>query len=1009
MVIRSSVVRDQVIGTSTILIEGLNVTGGVNSNGGAILALDNPNVTIRNCAFFGNRANINGGVISGGLNLTIENSTLANNTAGSLGTGAMRIDGQLTILNTTIAGNEADGSAGIFFSGSGAVVVSDSIVPGFTDFSSGNNRNITSGDPLLAPLANYGGTTMSMRPLPSSPAIDAGSGSVVGTDQRGLPRLSGPALDLGAVELQEIVVNTLFDENDGIGVSAISLRDAVNHNVPGEAEVIRFFQNITGLVRPLSAGSPITITRDVLIDASNLPLRAGYSGNINGSVSTNPGDINIFVVSGDHHVTMNYLRLEGGYADPTTAFPENSGGAIRNLGGTVILNNCLLEGHSATNFGGGAILNHRGDLTLNDCTVSDCSAKFGGAIYEFRGQTTLNRSTVFGCTASQRGGGLYCDSGNLIVNNSTISGNHAFSRGGGLSVQNTTATGLLRHATIAHNTSSIATGGIYSGVSLTLEDSIIANNTGGTEVDLNHVGSDVILNGTSLVGVGTPSLTTTGTGTILTGLAALSPLGDFGGLTQTILLLPGSQAIDAGGVESTTDQRGFSRVGNADLGATEFQGGSDITLLSAATFDDTTVRQLFSTDLDGDGRVFGLEHVFGSNPYVADAGTPIGLENDNIVGAGNEVTLQFDTMDEFAGSVLTLSRSTNLLSGEMTELMSFNSSLDTFRRKGVSVFRTLAGDRRTWMIEDQNPPPVQAYYSLSLSDVSQLLIYPEMVEVGNFGNSADPQANSQGDNLGAVAYPFTIGKFEVTYGEYGIFLNAVDPDGLNELSLYNSEMMDPGSFGGINLVPGNANGSKYDVKSDFENKPVVLVSVYDAMRYCNWLHNGGQRGADTESGAYTLLGNTPVPSNAATITRNAGARYALPTHDEWYKAAYHQPSSNGGDMDDYWLYPIRGNFPPSGENPPGSGIAAANFIDEDGGNARVLTDVGAYAGSPNFYGLFDVAGNVFELTETRTSAGFYVRKGGAFDSVTSVLQSSSLRDHGDTTEEISTGFRIVSP
>ena len=38
------------------------------------------------------------------------------------------------------------------------------------------------------------------------------------------------------------------------------------------------------------------------------------------------------------------------------------------------------------------------------------------------------------------------------------------------------------------------------------------------------------------------------------------------------------------------------------------------------------------------------------------------------------------------------------------------------------------------------------------------------------------------------------------------------------------------------------------------------VTWYDTIRFANWLNNGQGTG-DTETGAYTLLGGTPTPSN----------------------------------------------------------------------------------------------------------------------------------------------------
>src|SRR3954453_8893994 len=60
-------------------------------------------------------------------------------------------------------------------------------------------------DPGLAPLGNYGGPTRTMALLAGSPALNAGSNGFVTpgeTDQRGLPRVAGGTVDIGAFEFQ---------------------------------------------------------------------------------------------------------------------------------------------------------------------------------------------------------------------------------------------------------------------------------------------------------------------------------------------------------------------------------------------------------------------------------------------------------------------------------------------------------------------------------------------------------------------------------------------------------------------------------------------------------------------------------------------------------------------------------------------------------------------------------------------------------------------------------------
>ena len=160
----------------------------------------------------------------------------------------------------------------------------------------------------------------------------------------------------------------------------------------------------------------------------------------------------------------------------------------------------------------------------------------------------------------------------------------------------------------------------------------------------------------------------------------------------------------------------------------------------------------------------------------------------------------------------------------------------------------------------------------------------DWVPVGNPGNAADnPASNCYGASCGSVSYDYRISKYEVTNLQYAEFLNAVDQSGVNALGLYNSSMGTDVNNGGILFMGGNSPGSKYVVKTTggyggtgFANKPVTYLSFYDALRFANWLNNG-QGNASTETGAYTLLGGTPTPSNFATVSRNALATIFLPS------------------------------------------------------------------------------------------------------------------------------------
>jgi formylglycine-generating enzyme required for sulfatase activity len=274
--------------------------------------------------------------------------------------------------------------------------------------------------------------------------------------------------------------------------------------------------------------------------------------------------------------------------------------------------------------------------------------------------------------------------------------------------------------------------------------------------------------------------------------------------------------------------------------------------------------------------------------------------------------------------------------------------------------------------------------------------------VGNAGNAADP---TTGSLYGGVAYNYRIDKYDVTNSQYAEFLNTKDPTGANTLGLWDSNMGDaPFGFSGISFNVFNANGSKYVLIAGRENHPVTFVTWYDTLRFANWLNNG-QGSGDTETGAYMLLGGTPTPSNAASITRSAGATVFLPSEDEWYKAAYYDPrtTAEGGPPSDshYWLYGTSSSTIPTVSGPT-SAPNSANY------NNFGLTDVGAYAGTTSPYGAFDMAGNVSQWDEALIGGSFRGFRGGSILSDSVGLQSSARDFSNPTFDNIDVGFRVAS-
>jgi hypothetical protein len=172
-----------------------NSAGGSVSRGGAIyIYTDTPNpVTLTNVTLTANRASLSGG----GLNVAnvsssspiLHNTLIAGNFRGATGTTPDDVYGRL----------DAGGDYNLIGDGSG-----------MTGLSNGVNGNLVGSadnpiDPLLGPLADNGGPTLTHALLSGSPAIDAGNNAyATDWDQRGpgFPRIVNGIIDIGAFEVQ---------------------------------------------------------------------------------------------------------------------------------------------------------------------------------------------------------------------------------------------------------------------------------------------------------------------------------------------------------------------------------------------------------------------------------------------------------------------------------------------------------------------------------------------------------------------------------------------------------------------------------------------------------------------------------------------------------------------------------------------------------------------------------------------------------------------------------------
>jgi hypothetical protein len=252
----------------------------------------------------------------------------------------------------------------------------------------------------------------------------------------------------------------------------------------------------------------------------------------------------------------------------------------------------------------------------------------------------------------------------------------------------------------------------------------------------------------------------------------------------------------------------------------------------------------------------------------------------------------------------------------------------------------------------------------------------EFVTIGNAGNAAD--TTGAPNPAGAVGYEYGIGKFEVS-----------------------EDMITKFNASQLLQITKDTRGTA---------KPATSVSWNEAARFVNWL-NTSTGGSDAYK--FTTGGvndNIAVWTAADTLDyeatnpyRSKRATYVLPSFNEWYKAAYYNPTNST-----YY------NFANGSDTAPGAVASgtADNTAVYNGQSGPADVD---QAGGLSPYGVMGLGGNVFEWEESSSdlanSSGSFNRglRGASWSTGTSdSLSSSSRLDIGPSSEVFSIGFRVAS-
>ena len=266
--------------------------------------------------------------------------------------------------------------------------------------------------------------------------------------------------------------------------------------------------------------------------------------------------------------------------------------------------------------------------------------------------------------------------------------------------------------------------------------------------------------------------------------------------------------------------------------------------------------------------------------------------------------------------------------------------------------------------------------------------------------------------VGSVNYDYRVSKTETTRGQYAEFLNAVATS-TSAPSYVQTLWSSTSTFGITRTVVGGS----YSYAAAAPNLPVANVTWTSAARFVNWLNNGQVITSNTttlntilNSGAYTISsgtsGNTIVARNAGYTTSGTSDKFFLPSANEWVKAAFYNPNTATYNT---WQTNTSGTATPLAvTSSTSTNISSANAGVYGMAAGTTPLAVGSVTNTVSPYGLFDMLGNVAEMTDTGNASNQWFGASGSYLIAASGISAWNINSRQFLATSADTiGFRVA--